>query len=314
MAPYYFFENWVVTFKLRHDIVSIRYYLRRMCGDHTIFHHKSRRITPMLEHITNKKNLSDRQRQDKQKAAPGQETRHHTGIPQYILDKEREPVQRKLDDRDIQAIMRSTIDERLRAEFQMIYSQNEEHINYADSKKVGEAYIEDRHLSARIEDDRSDLGKLWSRVFGDRMEDIVRQSTILHELTHLAVMNYNIKKRKMKIPNDVGEKKLQRIASARMKEYRIESKINMLLTSIKKEDEKTLLEGLHYVFPNRAENLYCYVGMRIEYIANSKVPQVEYPAVVNELNYLFSRLKGSYQSCRTAKLLRQLAEESYMRR
>ncbi|MCM1103235.1 MAG: hypothetical protein NC409_03930 [Clostridium sp.] len=263
----------------------------------------------MLEHI---KNVSDQQRQDKQKAAaPGQETRH-TGIPQYILDKEHEPVRRKLDDRDIQAIEDSEIDPRLRTEFHIIYLQNKEHINYADSKKGGDAYIEDGHLSARIVDDRSGVGKLWSRFFGDRRGDIVRQSTILHELTHLAVMNYNIRQSRMKIPNAVEEEELQRIASAQMEEDEIGSNIGQLCKSLNKDQE--ILKELHYVFPDRSENLYYYVGARLGYITISRVPQVEYPAVVNELNYLFSRLEEPYRSCRTAQLLGRLAEKSYMRR
>lgn len=264
----------------------------------------------MVEHMVNKKDLSDQKHQNKQKAANSRQEMYNAGIPQYILDKERGTVQRKLDEEDIKAILASGMDQKLKDEFITIYGNNQEHINYADSRKDGDAYIESGHLSARIKDGRSFAQKLFPKLFGDKMGDIVRQSTILHELTHLAVMDYNIKQRNKGITDPIDEGELKDIARSPMKPDKIESNIESLVQTF--ASEEAVLEKLQYVFPDQSKNLCQYVAKRVGYIAISGIPSVEYPAVVNELNYLFGSLDEPYKSCKIAKLLTSLAEESYM--
>ncbi len=264
----------------------------------------------MAEYMVNKKDLSDQKHQNKQKAAISRQEMHNAGLPQYILDKERGTVQRKLDEEDIQAILASGMDQNLKDEFGTIYRNNQEHINYAESRKGGDAYIESGQLSARIEDGRSFAQKWFPKLFGDKMGDIVRQSTILHELTHLAVMDYNIKQRNMEIPNHINNDELKDIARSPMEPDKMESNIESLVQTI--VSEEAVLGKLQYVFPDQSKNLCEYVAKRVGYIDISGIPFVEYPAVINELNYLFGSLDEPYKSCETAKLLTSLAEESYM--
>lgn len=263
----------------------------------------------MFEHIDNKKEALVKQKMLAKSTGKAKKGETFSVIPQYIVDKEQTPIQRKLDDKDISAITNSKIDSCFSIEFSRIYEQNKDHINYGESKKQGEAFIKDGHLGATIEDKRG----FWKKyIFEDRLAEILRQSAILHEVTHLAVMDYNIRRDQMGIPGTITKDELIQISSSEMEEKKIQDEVYGLFEVV--EEEKELLQSCGYAFSGTAKNLYEYLCERIGYIMMSGILRVEYPAVINELNYLFSCLEPKFSGCKTAGLLRKLATDSFILR
>jgi hypothetical protein len=220
-------------------------------------------------------------------------------------------IARVLDDDDLAAVA----DFPLAGELLEIYDEHKKTISYGKTGKGSDIGFE--HGAPKITIQEPPQPGILSSCFGwteNEIDAALRQSNIVHELTHAAVVKKNLQGSFAGVDQYASsEAGLKQIMTPSYMGADLEAEIDAGIKAINEAlaAEQKIYAALVHPLPGISEtvpNAYMYVKQRLLY---GETQEWEFPTVLNELYYFFRALGRGFPATKTFKIIKALAERQW---